>query len=98
MLLSVELWHYLNIDYALATRRNICVVRTWLCHVIAMSRSLLIGSLPLSQTAIAESRIFRMPCRYCLSAASHNCAYCARCVDLSCTPTIESQLRLLRLL
>jgi hypothetical protein len=36
--------------------------------VIAMSHSLLIGSLLLSQTAIAESRIFRMPCRHCLSA------------------------------
>jgi hypothetical protein len=33
-----------------------------------MSRSLLIGSLLLSQTAIAESRIFSMPCRHCLSA------------------------------
>jgi hypothetical protein len=32
-----------------------------------MSRSLLIGSLLLSQTAIVESRIFRMPCRHCLS-------------------------------
>jgi hypothetical protein len=53
---------------ALATRRGICVVRTWLRHVIAMPRSLLIGSLLLSQTAIAESRIFRMPCRHCLSA------------------------------
>ena len=29
-----------------------------------MSRSPLIGSLLLSQTAIAESRIFRMPCRH----------------------------------
>jgi hypothetical protein len=29
---------------------------------------------------------------------SHNCACCARCVDLSCTPTIEPQLCLLRLL
>jgi hypothetical protein len=53
---------------ALATRRSICVVRTWFRHVIAMPRSLLIGSLLLSQTAIAESRIFRMPCRHCLSA------------------------------
>ena len=33
-----------------------------------MSRSPLIGSLLLSQTAIAESRIFRMSCRHCLSA------------------------------
>jgi hypothetical protein len=33
-----------------------------------MSRSPLIGSLPLSQTAIAESHIFRMPCRHYLSA------------------------------
>jgi hypothetical protein len=32
-----------------------------------MSRSPLIGLLPLSQTAIAESRIFHMPCRHCLS-------------------------------
>jgi hypothetical protein len=31
-----------------------------------MSRSPLIGLLPLSQTAIAESRIFCMPCRHCL--------------------------------
>jgi hypothetical protein len=45
-----------------------CVVRTWLCHVIAMSHSHLIGPLPLSRTAIAKSRIFRMPCRHCLSA------------------------------
>jgi hypothetical protein len=51
----------LNIDCALATRRNICAVRTWLRHVIAMSRSPLIGSLLLSQTAIAESRIFACP-------------------------------------
>jgi hypothetical protein len=29
-----------------------------------MSRSQLIGSLPLSQTTIAESRIFRRPCRH----------------------------------
>ena len=36
-------------------------------HVIAMSQSHLIGPLPLSRTAIAESRIFRMPCRHCLS-------------------------------
>jgi hypothetical protein len=33
-----------------------------------MSRSPLIGSLSLSQTAIAESRIFRKPCRHCPSA------------------------------
>jgi hypothetical protein len=33
-----------------------------------MSRSRLIGSLSLSRTAIAESRIFRMPCRHCPSA------------------------------
>jgi hypothetical protein len=33
-----------------------------------MSHSCLIGPLSLSQTAIAESRIFRMPCRHCLSA------------------------------
>jgi hypothetical protein len=58
----------LSIGCALATRRSICVVRTWLRHVIAMSRSLLIGSLLLSQTAIVESRIFRMPCRHYLSA------------------------------
>jgi uncharacterized membrane protein len=36
--------------------------------MIAMSRSPLIGSLSLSQTAIAESRIFRKPCRHCPSA------------------------------
>jgi hypothetical protein len=35
-----------------------------------MSRSPLIGSLPLSQTVIAESRIFCMPCRHCLSAGA----------------------------
>jgi hypothetical protein len=29
-----------------------------------MSHSPLIGSLPLSRTAIAESRIFRMPCKH----------------------------------
>jgi hypothetical protein len=33
-----------------------------------MSHSRFIGPLPLSRTAIAESRIFRMPCRHCLSA------------------------------
>jgi hypothetical protein len=33
-----------------------------------MSHSRLIGPLPLSQTAIAESRIFRMPSRHCPSA------------------------------
>jgi hypothetical protein len=33
-----------------------------------MARSRLIGSLPLSRTAITESRIFRMPYRHCLSA------------------------------
>jgi hypothetical protein len=33
-----------------------------------MSRSPLIRSLSLSQTAIAESRIFRKPCRHCPSA------------------------------
>jgi hypothetical protein len=32
-----------------------------------MSYSRLIGPLPLSRTAIAESRIFRMPCRHCPS-------------------------------
>jgi hypothetical protein len=32
-----------------------------------MSHSRLIGQLPLSQTAIAESRTFRMPCRHCSS-------------------------------
>jgi hypothetical protein len=49
--------------------------------MIAMSRSRLIGSLPLSRTAIAESHIFRGPWRHCM-----------------CVATIESQLRLLRLL
>jgi hypothetical protein len=33
-----------------------------------MSHSHLIGPLPLSRTVITESRIFRMPCRHCLSA------------------------------
>jgi hypothetical protein len=33
-----------------------------------MLHSRLIGPLPLSRTAIAGSRIFRMPCRHCLSA------------------------------
>ena len=33
-----------------------------------MSHSRLIVPLSLSRTAIAESRIFRMPCRHCLSA------------------------------
>jgi hypothetical protein len=32
-----------------------------------MSHPRLIGPLPLSRTAITESRIFRMPCRHCLS-------------------------------
>jgi hypothetical protein len=50
---------------ALATRRSICVVRTWLRHVIAMSRSHLIGPLLFSWTSIAESHTFRMPCRHC---------------------------------
>jgi hypothetical protein len=36
--------------------------------VIAISHSRLVGSLLLSRTAIAESRIFRMPCRHCPSA------------------------------
>ena len=57
-----------SIGCALATRHVICVVRTWLRHVIAMLYSHLVGPLPLSQTAITESRIFRMPCRYSLSA------------------------------
>jgi ribosomal protein S26 len=35
-----------------------------------MLRSPLIGSLSLSQTVIAESRIFCMPCRHCLSAGA----------------------------
>jgi hypothetical protein len=65
----------------MATRRNICAVRTWMRHMIAMSRSRLIGSLPLSRTAITESHIFRWPWRHCM-----------------CVTTIESQLRLLRLL
>jgi hypothetical protein len=53
-----ELWHWLSCGCALATRHSICVVRTWLCHLIAMSHSCLIGPLLLSRTAIAESRIF----------------------------------------
>jgi hypothetical protein len=36
--------------------------------MIAMSHSRLFGQLLLSRTAITESRIFRMPCRHCLSA------------------------------
>jgi hypothetical protein len=56
-----------GIGCALATPHIFCVVRIWLRHVIAMSHSCLIGPLPLSQTAIAESRNFRMPCRHCLS-------------------------------
>jgi hypothetical protein len=32
-----------------------------------MAHSRLIGPLPLSRTAIVESRIFRIPCRHCLS-------------------------------
>ena len=43
-----------------------CGVRTWR-HVIAMSHSHLIKLLPLSETGIAESCIFRMPCRHCSS-------------------------------
>jgi hypothetical protein len=38
-----------------------CGVRTWR-HVIAMLHSHLIKLLPLSETAIAESHIFCMPC------------------------------------
>jgi hypothetical protein len=38
-----------------------CGVRTW-HHVIALSHSHLIKLLPLSETAIAESHIFCMPC------------------------------------
>ena len=33
-----------------------------------MSHSRFVGPLRLSRTAITESRIFRMPCRHCLSA------------------------------
>ena len=36
--------------------------------MIALSHSRLIRHLPLSRTAIAESRIFRMPCRHYLCA------------------------------
>jgi hypothetical protein len=57
-----------SIGCALATRRSICVVRTWLRHLIVMSHSRLIRPLPLSQTVKAESRIFRVPCRHCPSA------------------------------
>jgi hypothetical protein len=53
-----------SIGCALATRHIICVVRTWLRHVIAMLHSHLVGPLPLSRTIIAESRIFCMPCRH----------------------------------
>jgi hypothetical protein len=48
----------------MATRCSICVVRTWLRHMIAMSHSRLVGPLSLSRTAIAESRIFCMSCRH----------------------------------
>jgi hypothetical protein len=57
-----------GIGCTMATRRSICVVRTWLRHMIAMSHSRLVGPLPLSRTAIAESRIFRMSCRHGSSA------------------------------
>ena len=60
-------WLSYGIGCVLATRHIICVVRTWLCHVIAMLYSRLIGPLLLSWTGIAESRIFRMPCRHCSS-------------------------------
>lgn len=58
----------LSIGCAPATRHIICVVRTWLRHVSAMSHSRLVGPLPLSWTVIAESCIFRMLCRHYLSA------------------------------
>jgi hypothetical protein len=82
-----------GIGCALATRRNICVVRTWLRHLIAISHSFLIGPLLLSRTS-SSSRLF-FAChvgivRLSLSS-SHNCVCCACCVDLSCTPTIEPQ-------
>jgi hypothetical protein len=35
-----------------------------------MSHSRLIGQLPLSRTAIDESRTFRMPCKHCSSVVS----------------------------
>jgi hypothetical protein len=66
--LSTEFWHWLSIGCALTTRHNICVIRTWMRHVIAMSHSCFIGPLSLSRTAIAESHIFRMPCRHCTFA------------------------------
>jgi hypothetical protein len=50
----------------MATRRGICVVRTWLRHVIVISQSRLIGPPPSGEITIAESRIFHMPCRQCL--------------------------------
>jgi hypothetical protein len=53
-----------SIGCALATRHVICVVRTWLRHVIAMLHSYLVGQLSLSRTPITESRIFCMPCRH----------------------------------
>jgi hypothetical protein len=56
-----------GIGWALATWCSICVVRTWLRHVITMSHSRFVGPLRLSRTAITESRIFRMPCRHCPS-------------------------------
>jgi hypothetical protein len=57
-----------SIGCALATRHVICVVRTWLRHVIAMLHSHLVGPLPLSRTAIIKSRIFCMPYRHGSSA------------------------------
>jgi hypothetical protein len=61
-------WLSYGIGCALATQCSICVIRTWLRHVIAMSQSRLIGPLLLSRTAIVESHIIRMPCRHFLSA------------------------------
>jgi hypothetical protein len=57
-------WLSYGIGCVLATRHIICVVRTWLCHVIAMLYSRLIGPLLLSWTGIDESRIFRRPYRH----------------------------------
>ena len=45
-----------SIGCALATQHVICVVRTWLRHVIAMLYSHLVGPLSLSRTAITELR------------------------------------------
>jgi hypothetical protein len=73
---STELRHWLSISCALVTWRSICVVWTWQRHVIAMSRSRLIGSLPLSRTAITESHNFRGPWRHCMCVVTIESQLC----------------------